>query len=80
MSPNKKKHWCVECNKSWVRKTDFESHFSLLQVKEGGRLVPNPCYNRKRKQSGIFQNVDNLKKNKLLNHHWKKIEMPRAYV
>ena len=69
MSSNKKKHWCVECNKSWVRKTDFESHFSLLQVKEGGRLVPNPCYNRKRKQPGIFQNVDNLKKNKLLNDY-----------
>ena len=68
MSSNKK-HLCVECNKSWVRKTDFESHFSLLQVKEGGRLVPNPCYNRKRKQSGIFQNVDNLKKNKLLNDY-----------
>ena len=68
MSSNKK-HWCVDCNRSWVRKKDFETHFSLQQVKEEGRLVPNPCYNRKRKQSGVFQKPDNLKKNKLLNEY-----------
>ena len=69
MSSNKK-HWCVDCLRSWVRKYDYENHFSLQQVKENGKLVPNPCYNRKRKQSGILEDADNLKKNKVLNEFW----------
>ena len=41
----------MDCKKSWVRKKDYEEHFKKPNVKEGGRLVDNPCFNRKRQSS-----------------------------
>ena len=48
MASQPKNTFCGDCKKSWVRKKDYEDHFQKAQVKDGGRLVDNPCFNRKR--------------------------------
>ena len=51
-SSTNKKAWCGDCEKGWCRKVDYDNHFSLLNVKDGGKLVNNHCFNRKRKSFG----------------------------
>ena len=52
MTSTAKSIWCGDCAKGWVRKKDFEKHFELQFVKDGGKLVENICFNRKRKICG----------------------------
>ncbi len=44
-----KRVYCEDCEKSWVRKVDYEKHFELenIKQKDGGKLIKNPCYKRK---------------------------------
>ena len=55
MESQKKKFWCGDCEKGWVKKTAYEEHFDLEKVREGegcgGKLIPNICFNKKRKSS-----------------------------
>ena len=50
------RYWCGDCERSWVRKVEWEGHFSTKHVKEeegrGGKDIPNQCWNRKRKILG----------------------------
>ena len=45
------KYFCGDCSHGYSRKEGWEEHYNLKQVKVGGKgkLIDNPCYNRKRK-------------------------------
>ena len=53
-----KRVYCGDCEKSWVRKVDYEKHFELenIKQKDGGKLIKNPCYKRKRRTVGYSLN------------------------
>ena len=68
MSGNKNKFFCGDCKKGWVRKVDCEKHFSLENIREGGKLIRNCCFNRKRKFIGeSLQEAESLKRSKTLD-------------
>ena len=53
-----KRVYCGDCEKSWVRKVDYEEHFELenIKQKDGGKLIKNPCYKRKQRTVGYSLN------------------------
>ena len=48
--------YCGDCEKSYARMARWKEHFELQEVTQderGGKLIPNPCYKRKRKVYGM---------------------------
>ena len=71
MSQPQPKFFCGDCKKGYVRKVDFDRHFSREQVREGGggggKLIPNICFDRKRRSMGsALENAEEIKKNKTM--------------
>ena len=67
--------WCCGCLKSYSRKAEFKDHFELKEVKaeHSGKLVPNPCYGRKRKAfANTLEEAQNHKKLKPMTDIFKK--------
>ena len=68
MASVNKKHFCSDCKKGWVRSNDYNYHFLKAQVKDGGRLVPNPCFQRKRQAScKTLSEASCVKKSKIMD-------------
>ena len=64
----------MDCLKSYTRKLSWDEHFNLKEVKavDSGKLVPNPCYNRKRKASANrLEEATNLKRQKQMSDIFK---------
>ena len=38
-----KRFFCGDCEHGWVRKIDYESHFTKKKINIDGSLVSNPC-------------------------------------
>ena len=71
------KIWCVDCFKSYARKSGWIEHFELKEVKatDSGKLVTNPCYGRKRKASAnSLEEARTFKRLKPMNEVFKKKE------
>ena len=72
-SSSKKNFFCTNCESGWVRKIDFDNHFTLNKVRSssggsGGPLVSNPCYlNKKRQYGSTLAEARSLKKVRTLS-------------
>lgn len=63
-----KRFFCGDCEHGWVRKIDYESHFTKKKINIDGSLVSNPCLNRKRKIFGqTLQEAKKIKKQKTIS-------------
>ena len=67
--PSHRRVFCGNCHKSWARKTAFEEHFKLKQIKSeehGDAMNDNPCHNPQEKGYGC--SLEEAKKIKSRKH------------